>query len=345
MRPLMALLLLASLTAARGVPPDWPRTLPSAKSDRLEAWFLGNTTLLFRAGDQAVMIDGFLSRPTFWRFAFGKLSSDAGLLKRCLSSVGIAVDDGPGAKLEAVLVSHGHYDHALDAAQVAELTGAKIVGAPSTLAVLPPRDDSPQGESVELGRFTVHRYQFTHSRPNLFPGRAAREVKQPARVGEFRDDESSAFHITIDGIRILVHPSAGFEPGAYGSLQADVVFLSFGGLGIQPWTRVRDYWNAVVGGRGARLVVPIHWDRINRPLSQGFARSFLAYAPQPAMRQITRLAVGGPALRLMPFFRPVDLRAAIEPPVPAGPDLSLGRPKCADPKGSYSSAGLALSWM
>lgn len=342
-------LLLALAVPALAVPPGWPGALPSAPSERLEAWFLGNTTLLFRAGDQAILIDGFLSRPTLDEFVFRRLATDEGLVERCLAAAGVRVGARPdGATLQGVLVAHGHYDHALDAVHVARLTGARVGAAPSTLAVLPRADGvrfheftNPAPEA--FGRFTVRAFRFPHSLPNLFWGGVRRPVEQPAHVLAFRDRGSSAFHITIDGFRILIHPSAGYIAGGYGEVRADVVFLSVGGLGTRGPRFARRYWQEVVEGRGARLVIPVHWDRINRPLRRGFAFQATSDRPFPVMPALLAMAraeptrrpgrtVAGvdqaPELRLMPFFAPVDLRGA-SAALPEGEPLSLAAPDCA----------------
>jgi L-ascorbate metabolism protein UlaG (beta-lactamase superfamily) len=97
------------------------------------------------------------------------------------------------------------------------------------------------------------------------------------------------------------------------NVKADVVFLGIGFLGKQDLQFARDYWHEVVQATGARLVIPIHWDNFFEPLDKGLH-------PMPewmdkfdiAMQRLMPMALAdGVALRLMPLYEAVDLKAAL----------------------------------
>ena len=85
---------------------------------KLRVTFLGVSTLLFDDGETAWMTDGFFTRPSLSQVLFGKIESDRGLVAKALEHLHVT-------KLKAVIPIHSHYDHALDSALVAQLTGAK----------------------------------------------------------------------------------------------------------------------------------------------------------------------------------------------------------------------------
>ncbi|MEJ1963565.1 MAG: MBL fold metallo-hydrolase [Gammaproteobacteria bacterium] len=88
--------------------------------------FFGTSTLLPDDGETKFLIDGFITRPRFRELVLQRpLATDRTLVKNVLEHNGID-------HLNAVFVSHSHYDHALDAAYIAMETRATLYGSPST---------------------------------------------------------------------------------------------------------------------------------------------------------------------------------------------------------------------
>ena len=92
---------------------------------RLRAVFLGVSTVLLTDGETSVLTDGFFSRPSKLDLAFKRLVPNPARVRATLARFGIS-------RLDAVFVVHSHFDHALDAPLVAELTGARLIGSEST---------------------------------------------------------------------------------------------------------------------------------------------------------------------------------------------------------------------
>ena len=101
---------------------------PAAADAPVRVTFLGVATLLVDDGSSAVLTDGYFSRPGLFRVAFRPLAPSPQRIGAGLARAGID-------RLEAVLPVHTHVDHALDAAEVAARTGARLVGGRSAVNV------------------------------------------------------------------------------------------------------------------------------------------------------------------------------------------------------------------
>jgi L-ascorbate metabolism protein UlaG (beta-lactamase superfamily) len=245
--------------------------VPAATDDApLSVTWLGVTTLLLDDGSSAVMTDGYFSRPGLPRVVLRKVSPSPARVYGCLARAQVS-------RLEAVIPVHTHIDHALDAAVVAEATGARLVGGESAANIgrgygLP--DDrlvvAVPGEQLTLGPFDVTLIESRHSPPDRFPGVITAPLRPPVKVSAYRCGEawSALIHHRPSGRRLLIQGSAGFVPAALAGQQAEVVYLGVGQLGLLPRSYLLEYWTQVVRAVGARRVVLIHWDDFFRPLSK-----------------------------------------------------------------------------
>ncbi|PWK28705.1 L-ascorbate metabolism protein UlaG (beta-lactamase superfamily) [Actinoplanes xinjiangensis] len=232
--------------------------------------FFGVAGLLFTDGTDAVMTDGFFSRPSLLRVALGRIAPDGRRIDAGLERL------GHGSRLHAVAAVHTHFDHVLDSPTVALRTGAALVGGASAanvgrgaglaedrLHVVVP------GEPRRYGAFTLTFVESAHCPPDRFPGVISAPVVPPVRASAYRCGEAWSILAGHDGGRTaLVQGSAGFVPGALDGREADVAFIGVGGLGGCGEAYLRDYWRHTVRAVGARRVVLIHWDDFFRPLDR-----------------------------------------------------------------------------
>jgi len=320
-RVLLALVLLAVPVVGYGAfrfgHPSLPaesRTLASsvARPGDVSVRYFGTTTLAFSDGTNTVMVDALLTRPGMRQVMFGKVASDPALIDATLKRAGLA-------KIDLLLVSHTHYDHALDIAAIANRTGATIVGSPSTREVaLGGAIPSARivtvkgGEQLHTGDFTVTVIRSLHSLGDRVPGEVTAPLGQPATAKDYKEGGTFAFLIEHRGFRILVHASANFVPGMYRGVKADAVFLATGGLSTHPVGFAQAYWHEVVETTGAKLVVPIHWDDFLEPLDQPLQplRRFLDDIPLTMTRIAPLAARDHVAIRYLPVIAPVDIAAA-----------------------------------
>lgn len=245
----------------------WMEAAPDTRTG-LRVTFLGVSTLLFDDGETAIMTDGFFSRPDKKQVLFGKVAPDTAVIARSLEQAGVS-------RLAAVMVAHSHYDHAMDAPEVARRTGAVVVGSPSTAQVARGWGLSEErirvvkdGDILRFGRFEVSFIRSRHVPSLVTGGEISEPLVPPVRAHAYREGVSYSMLIRHDGRTMLVQASAGFVEGALRGRQADVVFLGVGLLGRQSPEYRRAYWNETVAAVGARRVIPIHWDDFSFPLNQ-----------------------------------------------------------------------------
>ncbi|WP_426359391.1 hypothetical protein ACPUVO_03860 [Pseudocolwellia sp. HL-MZ19] len=95
--------------------------------DQLTARFFGMSTLLFDDGEEAILIDGFFSRPSILQLIFQPLT------QKSRKEIKAILDPVLRGKLKAVAVAHAYHDHALDSSCVSLAYDARLVGSSSVL--------------------------------------------------------------------------------------------------------------------------------------------------------------------------------------------------------------------
>lgn len=286
---------------------------PVVTKEGLHARFFGATTIAIDDGETTIMIDGFFSRPGWAQLLFQYIEPNEDRVRKALKQV---------SKPAAVLVAHSHYDHAMDAAVVAQETGAVLFGTNSTANIgkgyakwTEKKIEIPRhGEVRRIGRFSVQFLESPHSPEFWFPGEIAHPLKTPISVSAYREGRNYSFLLRHAWGTILIHPSANYSPCLYKDVKADVVFLSIGLLGKQSEAFAREYWQQVVRATGAKLVIPIHWDDLTRPLDEPLLpMPYLVDDFNAAMEFVLGMAkADGIHVRFMPLFEPIDVMDTIK---------------------------------
>ena len=282
-----------------------PKAVPDAP---LTVSWAGVTTLFIDDGESAVLTDGFFSRPSLLAVAARPLVSSRPRIDTALSRLNVR-------RLDAVAPVHTHFDHAMDSAVVAELTGARLIGGASAAYLarghgLSRIDVAVPGEPIRTGAYDLTLIEGSHCPPDRFPGAITEPVTPPARASAYRCGEawSTLVHHRPTDRRLLIVGSAGFIPGALDGRRADVVYLGVGQLGLQPERYLVDYWTETVRTVGSRRVVLIHWDDFFRSLDKPLrALPFAADDLDASMRVLARLAdEDGVTLHLPTLWQPAD---------------------------------------
>lgn len=247
----------------------------------LTATWLGVTTLVFDDGETQLMTDGFFSRPGLAKLVLDRpVAPDPETIRGQLEAAGVS-------RLAAVFPVHSHYDHAMDAGAVAQITGAMVLGSPSSANAA--RGTGLRESQIEVvserapyrfGRFTVTFLRSRHTPigpdggPPL-PGGIEWPLELPAPVSAWKEGGSYSILIEHPEGDALVQGSAGFIEGALAGRDADVVFLGIGGLSRLGESYAGEYWREIVARTGARTVYLVHWE--------DFTQDYGEFLPYPRL--------------------------------------------------------------
>ena len=251
----------------------------SSAAKGVRATFLGVTSILFTDGETSILVDGYFSRPASVREKTAdKIAPDPAVISHVLKKAGIT-------HLDAIAVTHSHFDHALDTAVIAEQTGALVLGTKTTYWICKggnlPDDrfrEMGHGDKAVFGDFTVtfiksRHVSFSASDGLNTEGLEVSTVKEltaplvpPQRWGDYPEGGTYDIYITHPLGKALVHPSAGYIVGALDGYQTDVLFVGIAHLGNQFAQYRRAFVEETVQASGAKLVIPVHWDDYTQPL-------------------------------------------------------------------------------
>lgn len=230
--------------------------------------YLGTNTLLFRKGSSSLLVDPHFTRPGVLRL-LGRIRPDPETIAEGLLKVGIN-------RLDGVLLTHTHYDHALDAAEVTRQTGGRVYGSASALNLVRGAAlDETYGVRVipghvyKIGEFRV---SFHPSRHMTFPapldwlmrpkGKITHPIRPPTWFWNYQC--GAVYAIQVD--HTLIFGSAGFETGAYWGFEIDTVILGIGGLDMKPQSYLQQFYQEAVLLPGAKQVFLSHWDNFFGPI-------------------------------------------------------------------------------
>ena len=238
----------------------------------------GTATLVFSDGETTWMTDGWFSRPGPLSVLGGTIAPDVEAIERGLERNGVK-------NLAVVFPVHSHYDHAMDAPEVARRTGALLLGSESTANIgrgwgLPERQIRVvrDRERILVGRFLItpiasRHFQFADPRLReraLGDPDITEPLVPPAPVFAYKVGVAWVLHVAHPRGSFLVVGSAGYLEGALDDFAADTVFLGIGGLGSQTADYRETYWRETVEKTHPKQIIPIHWDSLTAPIEGPF---------------------------------------------------------------------------
>jgi L-ascorbate metabolism protein UlaG (beta-lactamase superfamily) len=284
----------------------------------------GTATLVFSDGETTWMTDGWFTRPGPLRLLLG-IAPDVDAIARGLARNGLDA----AHPLAAVFPVHSHYDHAMDAPEVARRTGALLLGSESTAnigrgwglaerQIRVVRDREP----IALGQFVITPIASRHFE---FPDPRMREralgdpditapLVPPAPALAYKVGVAWVLHVAHPRGSWLVVGSAGYREGALEGFSAETVFLGIGGLGSQTDAYRETYWRETVEPVRPRRIIPIHWDSLTAPTEGPFrgplrAEGFLSSGTGRTLEFLKAKQAANPEIAFvtLPRYEPVVL--------------------------------------
>ncbi|HEB27688.1 MAG TPA: MBL fold metallo-hydrolase [Porticoccus sp.] len=257
------------------VNPTWELSPGNKTAGAVTVRYSGTATLLFDDGKTRWIVDGWFSRPNALQLALGKIEPNMANIDYGLSANKIDM-------LAAVIPIHSHFDHAMDAPEVAKRTGALLIGSESTANIARGWGLSESQIKVAVNREPIHVGEFVitpiESRHFEFSNPVLHEqalsnpkittpLNTPAKALDYRVGKVYVLHVSHPKGSWVIVGSAGFEKDGLNGFQADTLFLGIGGLGSQTVQYREDYWAETVGQVSPNRIIPIHYDSLTSPIS------------------------------------------------------------------------------
>jgi L-ascorbate metabolism protein UlaG (beta-lactamase superfamily) len=273
---IISLLLAYTMNSYTDAPVDdaWELSATPSASDAVTVRYTGTATLLFSDGQTQFITDAWFSRPNGLQLFAGKITPDMEAINYGIANNGID-------SLAAVFVMHSHFDHAMDAPEVAKRTGALLLGSESTANIgrgWGLNENQIRAvtnrQTITLGKFILTPIESQHFQ---FPDPQMREralgdpiiskpLQTPAKAFDYKLGKAYMLHVSHPKGSWLIVGSAGFVKDGLQGFSADTVFLGIGGIGSQTTQYREQFWQETIGQVKPQRIIPIHYDSLTAPI-------------------------------------------------------------------------------
>jgi L-ascorbate metabolism protein UlaG (beta-lactamase superfamily) len=237
-----------------------PLTLPAG----LELEWLGTAGYRMSYEGATLLVDPFLTRVPLSTVVRRRTAlPDPASIDRFLPGLG---------DVSGIVVGHGHWDHALDAPELARRFGCPVYGSRSVRNLMALHGLGERGVEVEpyrryeLGPFTVTFVPSVHSKIPFgtripSPGDTSCESLAALAPMAYGCGQTWGIHIAVAGIEIYHQGSADLIDDAIRHRDVDIFLAGVAGRSVTP-----DYWHRILTRLRPATVVPMHYDDFLRPL-------------------------------------------------------------------------------
>lgn len=241
------------------VPPDW-FCHRGPVGDAVRIRYLGTAGFVISDADRTVVLDPYLTRTNLRTTLRQPLVPDRDLIAKHIPHA----DD--------VLIGHAHFDHILDAPDLCQMTGARLIGSRATMMVgraagLPEAQlvETAGREDIASGDWTVRGLPSLHGKAVAgripLPGDISEPPPWPPKLRDLRHGLVLNWLLDTGSLKVVHIDSADFINEELRGIQADVVCLCAIGRKYRP-----DYVRDVVELLKPQWIIPCHWDTMITPL-------------------------------------------------------------------------------